>query len=185
MTDAAYFDGIYARNPDPWDYARSDYEREKYAATLEALPMAHIERGLEVGCSIGVFTRLLAPRCIHLLAADFSEVALQEARRNRPRNVTFARLEIPAEWPEGEFDAIILSEVIYYVSDADRARMAAHCVTALAPEGAVAIVNYLGETGTPTSGHDAAEEFIRLVSPSLHRRNGHRTERYRLDVLAR
>ena len=31
---AGYFEAIYRRIADPWRFASSDYEREKYAATL-------------------------------------------------------------------------------------------------------------------------------------------------------
>jgi hypothetical protein len=50
--DASFFDAAYAWGPDPWNLA-SDYEREKYAITLKALPKQHYESALEVGCSIG------------------------------------------------------------------------------------------------------------------------------------
>ena len=33
-----YFEAIYARDPDPWRFADSAYERAKYDATLAALP---------------------------------------------------------------------------------------------------------------------------------------------------
>ena len=32
-----YFENLYANDDDPWRFASSDYERSKYAATLEAL----------------------------------------------------------------------------------------------------------------------------------------------------
>ncbi|RZK45442.1 MAG: methyltransferase, partial [Hymenobacter sp.] len=32
-----YFDDVYRANEDPWQFASSPYEREKYAATLAAL----------------------------------------------------------------------------------------------------------------------------------------------------
>ena len=36
--DPGYFEQLYASDPDPWRFATSDYERDKYAATLDALP---------------------------------------------------------------------------------------------------------------------------------------------------
>jgi hypothetical protein len=77
---ADYFCDLYARDADPWKFASSDYERHKYEATLNALPMDRYARGLEVGCSIGVFTSMLAPRCESLVAIDPAERALEEAR---------------------------------------------------------------------------------------------------------
>ena len=68
-TDPAHFDRLYGADPDPWKFATSDYERDKYAATLAALPDRRFTRCYEVGCSIGVLTRQLAPRCDAILAS--------------------------------------------------------------------------------------------------------------------
>ncbi len=57
---------------------------------------ARIERGLEVGCSIGAFTELLADRCAALTALDFSARAVAlAARRLRER----AHVSDPARRP--------------------------------------------------------------------------------------
>src|ERR1700744_4973631 len=61
--DGEYFDLLYAQRSDPWDFATSPYEAAKYAATLAALPKPRYKNALELGCSIGVLTQQLAPRC--------------------------------------------------------------------------------------------------------------------------
>ncbi len=76
FTPPEYFEQLYVRDPDPWRFATSGYERDKYAATLAALPNRRFASGFEVGCSIGVLTRQLAERCDALLAADGSPTAL-------------------------------------------------------------------------------------------------------------
>ncbi len=63
-----YFDDLYAHDPDPWQFETSAYEAAKYDATLDALPIERFASALEVGCSIGVLTARLAPRCDELLA---------------------------------------------------------------------------------------------------------------------
>ena len=63
-----YFERLYAESADPWDFEASPYETAKYAATLAALPRPRYANALELGCSIGVLTRQLAPRCERLLA---------------------------------------------------------------------------------------------------------------------
>src|SRR6202000_3574947 len=79
MGSAERFEELYEQSADPWSYERSEYEREKYASTLAALPGGRIANALELGCSIGVFTEQLARRCEHVLAVDFSERALRLA----------------------------------------------------------------------------------------------------------
>lgn len=114
---SARFERIYARSDDPWSYRASAYERAKYAATLAALPSRPLGRVLEVGCSIGVFTRLLAPRCERLVAIDFSTRALALARAELAgfANVELAHADFPSHAPDGEWDAVVCSEVLYYL----------------------------------------------------------------------
>jgi 2-polyprenyl-3-methyl-5-hydroxy-6-metoxy-1,4-benzoquinol methylase len=124
--DAVYFDALYASDADPWRFASSEYESAKYQATLHALPNARYHCALEVGCSIGVFTRLLADRCDRLLGVDPAERALATARRHctdKP-NVGFDKMAAPDQWPGGAFDLIILSEVVYYLNRHDVVRLA-------------------------------------------------------------
>lgn len=114
--ERAYFEDLYAADPDPWDFATSAYEREKYAHTLAALEGRRYRRGLEVGCSVGVLTEQLAECCDDLLAVDVSERAVAAARQRlgaRPR-VRVQRRTLPEEMPDGPFELIVCSEVLYY-----------------------------------------------------------------------
>jgi predicted TPR repeat methyltransferase len=112
--EPAFFDALYAENPDPWDFETSAYEREKYDATIAALDGHHYNRGLEIGCSIGVLTQRLAQHVDDLTAIDVAEGALERARARNP-GVTFQRREIPEEFPGGPFDLVVASEVLYYL----------------------------------------------------------------------
>src|ERR1700674_5851731 len=58
-----YFERLYAIEADPWRFASSNYERAKYKATLDTLKDDRYEAVFEVGCSIGILTRMLAPNC--------------------------------------------------------------------------------------------------------------------------
>src|SRR5215216_6404013 len=112
-----YFEDIYAQSTDPWDFETSLYERDKYKRTLEVLAHKRYHRALEVGCSIGVFTVMLAPLCAELVAVDIAEkavVATRERIANFP-NVRVERRTLPEETPEGPFDLIVASEVLYYL----------------------------------------------------------------------
>ncbi|MFZ3327782.1 MAG: SAM-dependent methyltransferase [Methylocella sp.] len=115
------FEKLYAANSDPWNYRSSDYERQKYASTLESLSRHHYSSALEIGCSIGVMTKMLAERCDKLLSVDVVEHALRQARQRcaAETHVEFARMRVPEDWPQGSFDLIVISEVLYYLSAAD------------------------------------------------------------------
>jgi SAM-dependent methyltransferase len=112
-----HFERLARESEDPWDYATSDYEQAKYGETLDYLP-ERCGRTLELGCSVGVFTAMLAPRCEHLVAVDFSPTALARARaRLRGADgVELLRRRLPEEMPAGPFDTIVCAEVLYYWS---------------------------------------------------------------------
>lgn len=175
-----YFDELYAGDPDPWRFATSDYEREKYAATIAALPDRRFAAALEVGCSIGVLTAQLAGRCDDLLAIDVAEAALTQARARCP-GVRFERRAIPAEWPPGRFDLMLFSEVLYYLDAAAIRDAAARARAALQPGGCMLLVHFLGETDYPSTGDEAAAIFTEAVGLRVAYRL--RRELYRIDRL--
>lgn len=184
--DQAYFERLYATDPDPWRFASSEYERAKYAATLAALPERRFLRGFEVGCSIGVFTRELATRCDALLAIDVADNALDQARarcQDLP-SVQFAHMAVPYTWPEGGFDLIVFSEVLYYLDPEARRQTARRTVSSLLPGGLVMLVNWRGETGSACSGDEAVTGFLADTAQHLRPSVQHATESYRLDLLS-
>ncbi|QOD03876.1 bifunctional PIG-L family deacetylase/class I SAM-dependent methyltransferase [Pseudarthrobacter sp. BIM B-2242] len=115
------FDAVHSESADPWDYTTSWYERRKRSLTLAALPREHYESGLEIGCSIGTLTAELAGRCGSLLAVDASSTALgRAAERLAPfPHVSTRQLTLPAEWPHGRYDLIVVSEVGYYLAPSE------------------------------------------------------------------
>ena len=178
-----YFDDMYARDPDPWRFAQSDYERDKYAATLAALPRLHYVATLEVGCSIGVLTRQLAGRCNTLLSIDVAAAALAQARERCAdlSHVRFEQRRVPEDWPEGRFDLVLLSEVVYYLDRNDVRALAARVDAAASPGADILLVHWLGETHYPLSGDEAAECFIAASTAQCVAVR--REPDYRLDVL--
>lgn len=182
-----YFDGLYASDPDPWRFATSAYERDKYARTLDAMPRKHYARAFEVGCSIGVLTRQLAQRCDALISVDASELPLLEARercRDCP-SVHFFQMTVPQDWPEGEFDLILLSEVIYYLCEADVAKLARRIHGSLASGGDVVLAHWTGLTNYPLSGDKATQIFLREVSGFCDVVRRDRAREFRMDVVTR
>jgi len=89
--------------------------RDKYAITLAALPQSRYVSALEIGCAIGVLTEELASRCDRLLAIDAARTPLKEARRRCAElsTVRFEQMFVPEQWPDGAFDLILLSEIVY------------------------------------------------------------------------
>lgn len=181
---ATYFDDLYARDADPWQFASSPYERDKYAETLAALPRERYRSALEVGCSIGVLTRQLAMRADALCAIDVAAQALDEARRRCADldHVRFDLMGVPAQWPDGRFDLIVLSEVVYYLDRADVTVLAERLRGAIVPGGDIVLVHWLGATHYPMTGDEAVEAFEAASAGWAARLSGTRHEAYRLDI---
>ena len=183
-----YFEKIYQTNPDPWQFETSPYEREKYFASLAALPTPCYQHGFEVGGSIGVLTRLLAGRCLRLLSIDISPTAQRRARArcgDQP-HVEFQIMQFPREKPGQTFDLIVLSEVGYYLSAADLLSAREWIIQALHPGGHLLLVHWTPFVEDyPLSGDEVHECFLEMTPTPLTRVYQARKERHRIDVLAR
>lgn len=183
--DQGYFERLYSGNADPWDFATSAYEKRKYAVTLGALPRARYRQGLELGCSIGVLTGLLAHRCECLLASDISAIALERARARCASlaNVQFEQRDFSRSFPEGSFDLILVSEVGYYLSLPDLEKLRARIAGALNPGGHLLLVHYTGETDYPLTADAVHAAFMAWQGSAWTLLSSARSETYRLDLL--
>jgi len=185
-----YFDDVYRANEDPWAFASSPYERAKYADTLAALDQPRYERAFEIGSSIGVLTAQLAQRCGQLLSVDVSEAALAQARQrcaNLPQ-VELRKMQVPGEFPAGQFDLILLSEVGYYWSPADLARAADLMLGALPTGAQLLLVHWTPIVPDyPQTGDEVHEFFLQKAGPGrvLSHLHGHRADKYRLDLFSK
>lgn len=169
----SYFDDLYARDPDPWNFESSAYEREKYEATLAARgpPRRRFARAFEAGCSIGVFTQKLAPRCDELLAVDLSLPAVERAR-SRLRGAAHVRVErrmLPEELPAEPFDLVLFSEILYYWSapllDRNMSRLAAM----VAAGGSFVAVHWRPRTKTyPQLGDEVHDRLTERLEGLVH-----------------
>lgn len=175
-----YFEQMYAGGDDPWGFGDRWYEQRKYALTVAALPAASYGNGLEVGCSIGVLTTLLAARCTALTGIDPSTRALAQAATGVPNNVRLTQGSVPGGWPAGAYDLVVLSEVGYYLSAADLDRLLDLVERDLQPDGVVVACHWRHPVADyPQTGdavHEALTRWPRL-SRTLE-------EDFVLDVLA-
>jgi SAM-dependent methyltransferase len=142
--DPGYFREVYGASPDPYGLADRWYEKRKYALTVALLPRERYGTAFEPGCSIGVLTEQLAPRCGTLLACDGVAEAVASARARtagRP-GVLIAQKVIPRDWPARAFDLIVLSELLYYFDDADFSQVLRRGIGALRPDGHLLAVHW-------------------------------------------
>ena len=138
-----HFERLARESEDPWSYETSEYELAKYRRTLAYVPEPAGD-ALELGCSIGVFTAMLAPRCSSLLAVDFSPTAVGRARRRVAGldQVEVRRATLPEQMPAGPFETIVCAEVLYYWSPRLVAEGLRRIEAELAPGGTLVAVHW-------------------------------------------
>jgi SAM-dependent methyltransferase len=181
-----YFDQLYAASADPWGLASRWYETRKYAISLAMLPEPHYQHAFEPGCSIGVLTRLLAPRCGQLLACDAAAAAVRSAaaRTESAGNVLVQQRALSRDWPPGRFDLIVFSEFLYYFDGDDLGLLLSKGTAALRPGGSLLAVHWRHRVADyPRSG----DEVHRVLAdhPKLARLVSHEEPDFLADVYIR
>ena len=138
------FDEMFAESDDPWAFDTRFYERRKRALTLAALDKSLYRRGFEPGCANGVLSADLAARCETLLVSDAIDAAVALARRRLAScpHVRVQKLVTPNEWPEGRFDLIVLSELGYFLEEAELQTLLARSVEALDEDGTLLLCHW-------------------------------------------
>lgn len=159
------FDAVHSTSADPWQYTTSWYERRKRSLTLAALPEEKYRSGLEIGCSIGTLTAELAGRCTRLLAVDASGTALERAagRLADVPGVATRQLTLPAEWPGGSYDLVVVSEVGYYLSQAELEALLQRIRESMQPGGTLLLCHWRH----PVSGWELDGDSVHTLARNL------------------
>lgn len=187
---SAYFEAMYAENPDPWGFADRLYEQRKYALTLAALTRLHYRSVFEPGCSIGVLSAQLATRCDRLLSCDLVRSAVDQAAA-RVSTVPGARAvaevrqwDAHDEWPDERFDLVLVSEMLYYLDPDDAARFMRSASDHLDDDGEIVLVHWRQRVPEyPLTGDEAHE--IACSTEGLFVFAHYEDADLRLDVLTR
>jgi len=182
--DKQYFDVMYAASDDPWNFSESAYESEKYRHTVAALAGKQFINGLEIGCSIGVLTGLLAKHCTSMMGVDISEkpIAIARERLKETGGIQFEVLDIPHEYPDHQFDLIVVSEVAYYLSKEDLQLSRELILDSLTEGGTLCLVHWRPQiAGCVFNGDEVSSYFLEV--PGYTQTYQHINEQYRIDVI--
>jgi trans-aconitate methyltransferase len=164
------FEQRYRVDPDPWQFATSAYERERYAITMESLAQDRYTNAFEPGCSVGELTALLAPRCDRLLATDVSPTAVEKARERCAGygNVRVECGDLRTVALDTPMDLIVLSELAYYFEVKQLEDISHRLAAALGAGGTLLAVHWLGESVDHVLHGDEAHGILVHSLPLRH-----------------
>jgi SAM-dependent methyltransferase len=171
---------------DPFGIDRSPEEQLKFARALEVCGGDGLGRVLELGCAVGSFTEVLAAHAREVLALDVSQAAVDRVaeRMGGSPHVRAVAMTVPAEFPDGVFDLVVASDVLYYLPVADLRRCVDRIEAALADGGAFVAVHYVPRMGSVLDGdeaHDVVAAHTRLQHVLAERTEFGPGRTYRVD----
>lgn len=185
--DSAGFEAMFRIDVDPWNYATSPFEAFKRRGLLQACGDRCRGRVLELACANGQTSLALEPRALRLLAIDGSPTAVNEVRR-RTRGlgrVAVRTAVLPGDMPNGPFDLIVVSELLYYLAPNALRVLLPRIASAAAPGGRVVLlhhhVSFADAAQLPSLVHGQARVAFGRHFRETFRRRGSRYEAVAFD----
>lgn len=154
-------DRLY-RRPDPYGIGLNPYEQQKYGTVMDALAGRRFTRTLEVGCGEGDLSVRLAGHTDALLGVDICTAAVERAAIRVPSG-TFTRRTLPREMPDGTFDLIVCTDVLYYWEPVTLRVGIAALLDRLRPGGTLLAYHYRGDFGQAGTA-DRVHEGLRAAA---------------------
>lgn len=142
--DLSAFDAKFAADDDPWGTFTSRDEAVKRAAILKGLGPAPLGRVLELASGNGSNSRVIAPRTLRLDAVEGAEQGVRLTARAIARwpraRVVLSRL--PSAFPRRDYDAVVIAELLYYLTPKEMRRLGAQVGAALTPGGRLVLAHH-------------------------------------------
>lgn len=170
---------LYADTTDPWNFRTSAYERAKFDATMATLSLRCYRHVLEIGCGNGELAKRLFQICESYVGLDAVEIAIEEAKKAIPLG-EFHQCFLPDRLPDGTFDLIVASEILYFLDEHGIVDIARQIVRRW-PNAEIIAVNFLEATDNELGGDTAAELFGAALADGFRGVTATRTDRYRID----
>lgn len=142
--DVAGFEAKFAGDADPWSTWTDADEAVKRAAILHALGAPPLGRVLELGAGNGSNSVGLAARALRLDATEATAEGTRlvaEAVSGR-RGARALQLVVPASPPRPAYDAIVIAELLYYLTPRAMAALAAQVAARLRPGGRLVLAHH-------------------------------------------
>jgi SAM-dependent methyltransferase len=113
-----FAEGLWRRG-DVWEFDTSEFERARWARTLEVLEGARYPSVLELGCGAGHFTRPLTRLADRIVAFDIAPSAIARARAAEgDATIIDYRVGNAMDYgwrAEGPWDLVVMNDTICYL----------------------------------------------------------------------
>lgn len=143
--DLEGFEAKFADSDDPWSTWTARDEALKRRAILRALGPGPLGRVLELGAGNGSNSRSIAARALRLDATEATTTGtalVREAVSRRAPRARALRLVVPAALPKPLYDAVVIAELLYYLSPRDMHALARQVVRCLRPGGTLVLAHH-------------------------------------------
>lgn len=140
----AGFADKFASDDDPWRTFSSRDEAVKRAAIIHALGAGPLGRVLELASGNGSNSRAMAPRALRLDATEGTSEGTRltaSAIADWPR-ARAIELALPARFPRPVYDAVVVAELLYYLSPRQMRSVASGVAGVLRPGGRLVLAHH-------------------------------------------
>jgi hypothetical protein len=179
-----FFDAMYLKNHDPWEFATSPYEQLRYATIFNALSHQRYKNIFEPGCSIGILTQMLSKISDSVQAFDISEQACLRAKKSciHLNNVIINCESLQTAIPRENTNLIIFSEIGYYFTAADLDKVIKKIISACSSPLTILASHWLGKSDDHLLNGDEVNQVIgsneKFVIEYEERNDGFRLDRW-------
>ena len=141
-------------------------QQRRFDITIACLPAGRFRRGFEPACAGGELTVKLSTRCDELVACDGSPTVIQRATgrivdaADPACHVELTVAAVPAWWPTGTFDLIVLSEIGYYFDPTRLHDVVRRADESLQRSGTLLAVHWLGTSADHLLDGDSVHRII-------------------------
>lgn len=182
------FDAKFGGDADPWSTFTDRDERRKRDAIMHGLGGGTLGRVLELAAGNGSNSVALAARARRLDATEGTQSGTDLVRKavEGAPHVRVERLVLPGRFPRATYDAIVVAEVLYYLSRRDMAEVARDVAAALRPGGRLVLAQHrVDYPDFVQHAHGIHERFLADSDASWRQVQDVRTGRWRVQSYAR
>lgn len=165
-TSVVYLDSLFSQEEDLSGFRMHWFELRKHALIHASLPAARYGNVYKPGCGSWELAAGLATRCDRLLVSGGADdaVGVMRERLTDFENVRVIQAGVPEDWPDEQFDLIVINELAYYLNPDEVLRLVGKISTSLQEGGTMLACHERKPlAGCPLNGDQVHDQFHTLL----------------------